>query len=101
MQKYKPAVCTQFTVHYTPTGKPSFYRNTNGVNGDNPPESMTIKAKFMEMEYWIAGNYTSDNDPDSQEDPENIITRPLESDAIAPGGLIVPSVGGGSTTTLP
>ena len=30
MQKFKPCVCTNFTINYTPTGKHSFYRNTNG-----------------------------------------------------------------------
>ena len=99
LYKFKPMVCTNFAVNYTPTGKASFYRNVNGVVGENPPEAITIKAQFMEMEYWISGNYTSDNDPDSQEDPNNDATEPLGSNV--PAFPSTPSAGGGSTVTLP
>jgi hypothetical protein len=96
MYKFKPCVLTHFTVNYTPAGRPSFARNVNGQIGENPPEGITIQARFMEMEYWIAGNYTNYNDPEDTD--VNIITQPI-GDYAPKAAPIIPSPNGGFTRT--
>jgi len=62
LNKFKPAVMTDFQVNFAPGGTPAFYA-TNGT--PNPPEAVVIAAQFTELEYWLEGDYIDDNNPDS------------------------------------
>jgi hypothetical protein len=64
LMKFKPMVLEHWQTNYTPTGQGSFHRNANGVEGDNPPEGINIEARFIELEYWQNGQFSSTNDPD-------------------------------------
>ena len=60
LNKFKPSVMTELQVNFAPGGSPAFYA-TNGQ--PNPPEGVVISATFKELEYWLDGDYISDNDP--------------------------------------
>ncbi len=47
----KPAVLTNVQWNYTPNGVPSFYAGTSA------PESIEAHFQFMELEYWLDGDY--------------------------------------------
>ena len=100
LYKFKPMVCTQWLVNYTPTGKSSFLRNVNGFQGDNPPESITIQAKFMEMEYWVAGNYSNTDDPDDVDLGALNTEVNLTTGVTANAAPILASAGGGNIPKL-
>lgn len=64
LYKFKPMVLEVMTANYAPGGTPSFYHGQNG-GGDNdpsPPECIEIKARFLELEYWLKDQYTNSND---------------------------------------
>lgn len=61
LYKFKPAVIESFTVNYAPNGVPSFYRGRN-VGEPTPPECVEIRARFVELEYWLRGQYNTSND---------------------------------------
>jgi hypothetical protein len=47
----KPAVLVNVTWNYTPNGVPAFYA------GSSAPESIECRMNFMELEYWLKGDY--------------------------------------------
>lgn len=60
LHKFKPSVLVDFTADYAPGGAASFY----ATPGDpNPPEAVLIAAQFLEIEYWLKGDYNDSNDP--------------------------------------
>lgn len=61
MYKFKPCVLESFEVNYTPGGRFAVYAD-NGL-GDNPPEGVIISMRFLELEYWLEGNYNDSADP--------------------------------------
>lgn len=63
LYKFKPAVMEDISFNYTPTGIPSFFHDTQGVQNENPPESIEIKARFIELEYWLRNQFGDSNDP--------------------------------------
>lgn len=72
MYKFKPAVLENFVVNYTPGGQAAFYRESNqtkltgGTSGDgngNAPEGLEIQMQFLELEYWLAGDFKDNNNP--------------------------------------
>lgn len=62
LYKFKPAVLESCVFNYAPSGIPAFYHNTNGEDGNNPPESVEIRCRFLELEYWIRGQFGDSND---------------------------------------
>lgn len=62
MFKFKPAVLESFTVNYAGSGIPAFYRASLATNNLNAPESIEIVCSFMELEYWIAGDFKNVED---------------------------------------
>lgn len=50
MYKFKPAVLENFTANYTGAGVPAFYKS-------GAPESYKISMSFMEMEFWLNGQF--------------------------------------------
>lgn len=64
LYKFKPAVCESLTVNYTPAGQPAFYR-TGGktTSGLNAPEGVDVAMRFLELEYWLDGDFNDNNEP--------------------------------------
>jgi hypothetical protein len=58
LYKFKPCVCDYFTVTYMPAGRGAFYVNGTANDGDNPPEGVQVQARFIELEFWVEGNYS-------------------------------------------
>jgi hypothetical protein len=54
LYQFKFSVINDFSVLYTPGGRPSFYHKVNGTIGPGgAPEGVTIQATFTELEYWV------------------------------------------------
>jgi hypothetical protein len=53
-------VLKSFSANYTPTGRPSFYKD---AGNENAPEAIQISMTFIEIEYWIRGDFNDSNDP--------------------------------------
>ena len=51
MYKFKPAVLENVVVDYTGSGMPAFYKS-------GYPESIQLSLSFLEMEFWIKGDFT-------------------------------------------
>lgn len=49
--RMKPAMLINVSWNYTPNGVPSFYAGTSA------PESIEARFNFMELEYWLDGQY--------------------------------------------
>jgi hypothetical protein len=62
MFKFKPAVLESFVVNRAGAGMPAFYRASLGTDNLNAPESIEIQCSFMELEYWIAGDFKNVED---------------------------------------
>lgn len=63
MYKFKPAVLMNFAVNYAPGGMAAFYRADAKTENLQAPEGMEIRCKFMELEYWLNGDFNDTNDP--------------------------------------
>jgi hypothetical protein len=71
LYKFKPAVLEDFVIDYAASGLPTFFRADN--DGLNAPESIAFSMSFLEIEYWIEGdfmNVDSDGSPDN--DPTHV-----------------------------
>ena len=63
MFKFKPAVLTDFAVDFAGGGMPAFFRKGSQYNdGLNAPMMITMSMTFLELEYWLSGNYTDTNE---------------------------------------
>jgi hypothetical protein len=102
MYKFKPCVCDYFVVNYTPGGRGAFRYNSANVDGGNPPAGVQIQAQFIELEYWIEGNYSGagsftqpSNDPSdvTNNNPNPSISNTIQNalNAIGLGGVTSPS----------
>ena len=67
--KMKPCVLENMTVNYTAGGRNAFLRADGESDNLNAPESVEIRARFLELEYWIAGDFIQDNDPSNVSGP--------------------------------
>lgn len=76
--KFKPAVLTSLVINYSPGGRPAFYRDTAEA-GENAPEGMTINAQFLELEYWLEGNYNDSDYPQDVYDQAAITNQVVTS----------------------
>ena len=61
--KFKPAVLTDVTYNYSAGGVPAFYRAGPETEGQNAPESIELQLTFLELEFWLNGDYTDNNNP--------------------------------------
>lgn len=52
LYRFKPCVIENLTVNYAPSGAPAFYRKTEA------PDSIELKLDFMELEFWLSGDFT-------------------------------------------
>jgi hypothetical protein len=59
MYRFKPSVLESFSVHYSPGGRTAFFHTTTGTPLGGAPEGVTIRAQFIELEYWIRLNKDS------------------------------------------
>lgn len=59
--KFKPSVITDVSVNYSSSGNHTFYATKSGK--PNPPEAVMISATFLELEYWLEGDYKNNNNP--------------------------------------
>src|SRR5215218_6342442 len=50
-------VMEDFDIDYTPMGHAAFY-----AGQENAPEGVNIRMRFIELEYWISGNFNDSND---------------------------------------
>lgn len=53
MYKFKPAVIQQISVHYAPSGTPSFFAKSNG------PAEVELKIQLSEISIWTSNDYTA------------------------------------------
>jgi len=60
LYKFKPCICDYCIVNDAPGGRASFRRNATGQTGDNPPAVIQFQLNFIELEFWIEGNYSSE-----------------------------------------
>jgi hypothetical protein len=65
LYKFKPAVLEACEIDYTPTGRSAFYMDANAAAGENAPEGMNIRLRFIELELWMKGNHNDANLPDN------------------------------------
>lgn len=81
MYKFKPCVLQSLSVDYS-GGQPvpSFYKS-QGSNGDSPPESIEIKTRWLEVEYWVKSDYKGSDLPSTN--PFDAIRR---YDIVTEGG---------------
>lgn len=63
MYKFKPAVLKNFAVNYAPGGMAGFYRPDAATGGLQAPEGMEFRCRFMELEYWLNGDFNDSTDP--------------------------------------
>lgn len=55
LYKFKPCVLEDFVIDYAGSGMPAFFRQDS--SGSNAPESIAFSMQFIELEYWITGDY--------------------------------------------
>lgn len=67
--EFKPSVLVNFAVDYAGGHVPSFLRSDSATNNLNAPESVTIQAQFLEIEYWKNGDFNDITNFGSQESP--------------------------------
>jgi hypothetical protein len=68
MYKFKPCIMDYCTVNYSPGNRAAFNVNSNGIAGGNAPEGVQIQMNFVELEYFVEGNFgpnvgAGNNDP--------------------------------------
>jgi hypothetical protein len=63
LYKFKPSVIESITANYSPGGQPGFYRASEKTDGLNAPEGVDLALRFIELEYWITGDFNNNNDP--------------------------------------
>jgi hypothetical protein len=72
LYRFKPSVLYNMQVNYAPGGVPAFYHDDqNGAQpggaytgqGNNPPEAVEITAQFLELEFWLKGDFLDGGGP--------------------------------------
>lgn len=64
MYKFKPSVLESMTINYTGGGQAAFFRQSANLgDGGSPPESLQLSLSFLELEFWLTGDYKDTNDP--------------------------------------
>lgn len=63
LYRFKPSVLVNFSVGYTASGIPAFYKSSSATYNQNAPESVRLAFYFLEMEYWLRGDFKDSSDP--------------------------------------
>lgn len=64
LYKFKPAVIESMAINYAGgDGNKAFYHDQagGGGSGNNPPESVEFTLHLIEIEYWLHGEFTTNN----------------------------------------
>jgi hypothetical protein len=69
--KYKPSVLINFSIDYAPEQQPAFYKESPETDNLNAPETVFINLTFMELEFWLRGDYKDNNDSSDTLGPRN------------------------------
>ena len=60
LYQFKPSVLVNFAVNYTPGGAPSMKQaDSTYLGGWNAPSALRISATFLELEFWLRGDFGS------------------------------------------
>lgn len=87
MFKFKPCVLENLTANYTGAGRNAFLRAdpiTSGIERIplvtrkplNAPESIELRLRFMELEFWLTGDFRETNDPSDVYGPNSLSSSP-------------------------
>lgn len=57
LYEFKPAVLVNMAIDYAGGHTPSFRRKDSSTNNKNPPQSIRLSMQFLEIEYWVNGDY--------------------------------------------
>jgi len=60
--RFKPSVLVNFTTNYSPSGIPAFYKANTKTFNQNAPETVRLQYQFLELEYWLRGDFKDSND---------------------------------------
>jgi hypothetical protein len=63
MYKFKPSVLRSFSINFTPASQAAFLKAKSETNNLNAPEGVDISMSFIELEYWLDGDFKDNNDP--------------------------------------
>lgn len=69
MFKMKPCILENMIVNYSAGGRNSFLRADSDTDNINAPESLEVRMRFLELEFWLHGDFIEDNRPDSVSGP--------------------------------
>ena len=73
--KFKPAVLEDIIVDYAGGGAPAFNREISTDAGLNAPAEFRVKMKFLELEFWLNGQYNETYDPlDTHSNTQYVVT---------------------------
>lgn len=63
--RFKPSVLENIQINYAGSGHPTFYKErekSGSYTGDqNAPETVAFTLNFLEMEYWLTGDFKDTN----------------------------------------
>lgn len=68
MFKFKPCVLENLTANYTGAGRNAFLRADSVTAGRNAPEFIELRLRFMELEFWLTGDFGQDHGSDNPAD---------------------------------
>lgn len=57
MYEFKPAVLVNMAIDYAGAHPPAFRRKDDKTSGKNPPQAIRLTMQFIEIEYWVNGDY--------------------------------------------
>lgn len=63
LMKFKPAVLQHMSVNYSGGGQMSFFRPSPKTGNLGAPESVSISMNFLELEFWLSGDFKGSEDP--------------------------------------
>lgn len=63
LYQFRPSVLVDFAVDYSAGGLPAMRRADPGTNGWEAPAALKVSATFLELEFWLRGDF---GNPDGQ-----------------------------------
>lgn len=79
--RMKPSVMTDFSVNYTPNGTYAPFATTKA------PGSVDVRMTFLELEFWLSGQFADSPDKDAGLTSDNSVDQLLGRIQSAAGGL--------------
>lgn len=68
LYQFKPSVLTGFSVNMTPAGMPSMKQSGDpALQGMHAPTMVSVQASFLELEFWLRGDFGDPNGTGIQE----------------------------------